>query len=264
MIKLIVSDMDGTLLNDEKKMPEGFYALLPRLKEKGIRFVVASGRQYPSLKRDFAEHIRDVTVIAENGAFVVQDGKELYFKGMSHEQICHCLQAIRTLDKVEPLLCAKYCGYTESPELYDVLVSPKFHYDMELVENLYDEREGVTKVSMVEYGGKGAHDCYVKLLPLLTDEMTLVESGGECLDTGLKGVTKGRAVAELQKMWNITPEETAVFGDQFNDVEMFTQAAYSYAMENAPEEVKKKARFIAGDNNKGAVVDVIKALTGLH
>lgn len=263
MIKLIVSDMDGTLLNDEKKMPEGFYELLPRLKEKGIRFVVASGRQYPSLKRDFAEHIGDVTVIAENGAFVVQDGKELYFKGMNHGQIQHCLDAVATLDKVEPILCAKYCGYTASQELYDLLISPKFHYDMQLVDSLYDITEDVTKVSMVEYGGKGAHDCYVKLLPLLTEEMTLVESGGECLDTGLQGVTKGRAIAELQEMWKITPEETVVFGDQFNDVEMFAQAAYSYAMEKAPEGVKKKARFIAGDNNDGAVVRVIRELTGL-
>ena len=45
MVKLIVSDMDGTLVNDEKKIDENIYALLPKLKEKGIRFVVASGRQ---------------------------------------------------------------------------------------------------------------------------------------------------------------------------------------------------------------------------
>ena len=87
MIKLIVSDMDGTLLNDEKHIDKRIYSLLPKMREEGIRFVVASGRQYPSLARDFQEHLPEITVIAENGAFVVQDGKELYFKGMNEKQI---------------------------------------------------------------------------------------------------------------------------------------------------------------------------------
>ncbi|MBQ3568469.1 MAG: HAD hydrolase family protein, partial [Anaerotignum sp.] len=60
MIKLIVSDMDGTLVNDEKKIDENIYEILPVLKEMGTRFVVASGRQYPSLMADFQEHAKDV------------------------------------------------------------------------------------------------------------------------------------------------------------------------------------------------------------
>ena len=114
MIKLIVSDMDGTLLNDEKQIDERIYDLLPKMREKGIRFVVASGRQYPSLARDFQEHLPEITVIAENGAFVVQDGKELYFKGMNEKQIGHCLDIIDKLPETEALVCAKYCCYTVS------------------------------------------------------------------------------------------------------------------------------------------------------
>ena len=81
--------------------------------------------------------------------------------------------------------------------------------------------------------------------------------------SGIKGVTKGSALAALQEMWGISPEETLVFGDQFNDVEMFDQAYYSYAMENATDGVKERARFVAGNNNNGAVVDTICRLTGL-
>lgn len=263
MIKLIVSDMDGTLLNDEKKIAPGFYDLLPRLKERGIRFVVASGRQYPSLKQDFAEHIQDVTVIAENGAFVVDKGRELYFRGMDQEQLAHCLDAVATMPEVEPLLCAKYCAYTSDRELYELLAAPKFHYEMRLVDSLYGITEGVTKVSLIARSGMGAEACHEKLAPMLPEEVTLVVSGEGCLDTGLKGVHKGAAVAQLQKMWHITPEETVVFGDQFNDVEMFDQAAYSYAMENAVPQVRQKARFVAGSNNDGAVVKVIRELLAL-
>ena len=60
MIKLIVSDMDGTLLNDEKQIDKRIYDLLPKMREEGIRFVVASGRQYPSLARDFQEYLPEI------------------------------------------------------------------------------------------------------------------------------------------------------------------------------------------------------------
>ena len=91
----------------------------------------------------------------------------------------------------------------------------------------------------------------------------MVISGDTCLDTGLKGVNKGSAVAALQQMWQIRPEETLVFGDQFNDVDMFDCAFYSYAMGNASREVRQRARFVTGTNNEGAVVNVIRELTGL-
>lgn len=264
MIKLIVSDMDGTLLNDKKQVDARIYELLPKLKEKGIRFVVASGRQYPSLRHDFAEHIHEMTIIAENGAFVVQnDTEELYYKGMTHEQIVHCLDAVKQVGGADALVCAKYCGNTESKTMYEYLRSPKFHYEMEYVPSLYDVTKDVTKVSLVIKNGMPTKEYYNRLKPLLTEEMTLVISGENCLDTGLQGVNKGSAVKALQKMWGILPEETLVFGDQWNDVEMFACATYSYAMENASDAVKEKANFVAGNNNDGAVVNIIKEYTGL-
>ena len=93
MIKLIVSDMDGTLVNDEKKIDETIYDILPKLKEMGTRFVVASGRQYPSLCNDFKEHTKDVVICSENGAFIVDDGKELYARCMTKEQVKMSLDA---------------------------------------------------------------------------------------------------------------------------------------------------------------------------
>ena len=79
--------MDGTLVNDEKKIDENIYELLPRLKEMGTKFVVASGRQYPSLYNDFKEHTEDVVICSENGAFIVYNGKELHASCMTKEQV---------------------------------------------------------------------------------------------------------------------------------------------------------------------------------
>ena len=94
LVKLIVSDMDGTLVDDDKNIDTEIFGLLPKLKAAGIRFVVASGRQYPSLRDDFREHIGDVVVIAENGAFVMDNGKELYSRCMTREEVHSCLDSI--------------------------------------------------------------------------------------------------------------------------------------------------------------------------
>lgn len=263
MIKLIVSDMDGTLLNDEKEIDPQLFELLPKLKEKGIRFVVASGRQYPSLKNDFQEHIQDVVVIAENGAFIMDHDKELMAEYMTQAEVHHCLDVILPLEGAEPLVCTKFRSYTTSRELYDFLSSPRFNYAMGLVEDLYDIAENIIKVSVIECGGHGAEDCFSRLRPVLMDSLNLVISGETCLDTGVRGVNKGHALHTLQELWGILPEETMVFGDQYNDVEMFGRGAYSYAMAGASPGVKAFAKFEAGSNNEGGVCKVIREILDL-
>ena len=148
MIKLIVSDMDGTLVNDEKKIDENIYELLPKLKEMGIKFGVASGRQYCSLLSDFQEHTKDVVLCSENGAFIVDDGQELYAGCMTREQVKMSLDAAYAVEGIEPVVCAKYVTYTTSQEMADFLGSPKFKYKMAVVDDLYDIDEDIIKISM--------------------------------------------------------------------------------------------------------------------
>lgn len=263
MIKLVVSDMDGTLVDDDKNIDPEIFGLLPKLKAAGIRFVVASGRQYPSLRNDFREHIGDVVIIAENGAFVMDNGKELYARCMARDEVQGCLRTIAQVEGALPLLCAKTCSYTDNRELYEHLKSPLFHYTMRLAEDLYAVEDEIIKVSIIERGGKGAADCYGRLRPLLDPALNLVVSGATCLDTGIRGINKGTAVRALQEMWGISPEETMVFGDQHNDMEMFECAHFSFAMENAAEEVKARARYRTGSNNDGGVVQAIRKFTGI-
>ena len=263
MIKLIVSDMDGTLVNDEKKIDETIYALLPKLKEKGIRFVVASGRQYPSLCKDFQEHVKDVVLCSENGAFIMDNGKELYAKCMTKEQVKMSLDAAFAVEGMEPVVCAKHVTYARTQEMVDFLGSPKFNYKMALVDDLYNIDDDIIKISMAVMNGEDTVSMFRKVRAVLDESLNLVTSGEGCMDTGIYGVNKGTAVEVLQEMWDIAPEETMVFGDQYNDVDMFDRAHYSFAMAGAVEGVKKKARYQAGSNNEGGVVKEIRKFTGV-
>ena len=78
MIKLIASDMDGTLLDDEKNLPPNFYNVIDKLFEKKIRFAVASGRSFAALKPLFNKYLDDLTFICDNGAYIYDKGKLAY------------------------------------------------------------------------------------------------------------------------------------------------------------------------------------------
>lgn len=79
MIKMIASDLDGTLLlNKAQSLPEEIFPLIRKLKEMGILFVAASGRQYPNMKRMFAPVASEIAYISENGALAVDQEEVLY------------------------------------------------------------------------------------------------------------------------------------------------------------------------------------------
>lgn len=80
------------------------------------------------------------------------------------------------------------------------------------------------------------------------------------MDCMAHGVNKGQALKTLQESLEIRPEETMVFGDQLNDIEMLNQAYYSFAVGNARPEVKKAARFLADTNVNDGVLKILRLL----
>ena len=79
MIKLVASDLDGTLLlNKAQSLPEEIFPLIRQLQEMGIIFVAASGRQYPNMRKLFAPVASEISYISENGALAVDHGEVLY------------------------------------------------------------------------------------------------------------------------------------------------------------------------------------------
>jgi hypothetical protein len=94
----------------------------------------------------------------------------------------------------------------------------------------------------------------------LNDELEFVVSGDKWIDIMNKGISKGNAIKILQEKFNINKKGTMVFGDYYNDLTMFKAAQHSYAMMNAPEDVKTHADFVAESNNDDGVYNIIAAL----
>lgn len=98
MIKLIASDMDGTLLDEHSQVPPETYDLILGLREHGVRFAVSSGRRYDTLCEFFAPVIDQMDFVASNGAQVYVDGRMVDREVFSHSAILRLEEIIRFFD----------------------------------------------------------------------------------------------------------------------------------------------------------------------
>ena len=101
MIQLIATDMDGSLLNSRKELPPRFPALLKALHMRGIRFAVSSGRQYTNLLGLFPDLADELIFIAENGAVIFEQGKNIYTGAMREDGVRKLVEEIRLLPGVQ-------------------------------------------------------------------------------------------------------------------------------------------------------------------
>ena len=99
-IRLVVADMDGTLLDERSRIPDGFWPMLARLKRRGVEFVPASGRQYATLRNMFAGKAAEIldggelSYIAENGNVVALDGKVVEVHGVDLDVTSHVIDLV--------------------------------------------------------------------------------------------------------------------------------------------------------------------------
>ena len=113
MIRLAVSDLDGTLLDSSGNLPKEIFPLIEELYEKGIYFCAASGRQLVSLEKLFAPVRDKIIFIAENGAICAFRGEIFFCKLLSPEKTRAALAQIEAIrdGSVYPLLCTPDCAY---------------------------------------------------------------------------------------------------------------------------------------------------------
>lgn len=257
MIRLIASDMDGTLLDDHGRIPEEFFQIYESLQAKDIIFAAASGRQYYTLARDLHTIKDDVIFIAENGTFVLHGNEELYSCPIDKATVKELIDMGRKLEGAEIVLCGKKAAYVESSNPVLVEKLKKYYAENLIVEDLTEVKDDILKFTLLDLKGP-ANNSNKVFYPLYKDKLKVVISGEHWLDIINKTANKGEALKYIQNRLNISPRETMAFGDYFNDVEMLQNAHHSYAMFNAPEGVKAHARYIAKSNSEHGVIDAIK------
>jgi len=265
-IRLIAADMDGTLLDDAGELHDHFWPLIDELHRRGVLFCPASGRQYYNLLERFADIADEVVFIAENGTYVVHQGREISSDGLSLEQTSEVVTAVRETigGGVDAgiVVCGKRSAYIERTD--DRFVDAIDHYLARLQrvpDLLAVTDDDILKVSIFDFGS--AEETSAPPLAGFRETHQVTVSSLNWIDITSLTANKGAAIRALQRTYGITPAQTMVFGDFLNDLEMMDAADWSFAMGNAHPLLAARARYRAPSNLENGVVRTISSLLGL-
>lgn len=262
-VKLIASDMDGTLLNGKGELDPVFFSLFDRLEACGIRFTAASGRQYDGLRRTFAPVADRMLFIAENGAYVASGSEEWLVMDMDRETVARLIAIIRRIEGTCIVLAGRDSAYIEDRQPEFVREARRYYTRCREVDDLLDV-QGDRLLKIAVYDFRGAKENSYPRLKYLEHDFQVAVSGEKWMDISRKGADKGAALELIQRKLGISPAETMVFGDQMNDAEMMRQARFSYAVANAVPEIRAMAAFEAPSNEENGVMEVIGKVLGDH
>lgn len=258
-IKLVAVDMDGTFLDGEGHIPSAAWGLIEELHRRGITFAPASGRQHARLAEQFAPLGEELTIIAENGTVVMRGEQEVYSNVIPGRLVRETVQRVRALGPALDaalVMCGRRVGYLEQPtEQFAAAVAPYYSRTRAVQDQLAVEDQIIKMAIYCRNNAPGV----ARALQPLEDRLQVVLSGEHWVDVMNLGVHKGVAIRSLQDSLGIGPEQTAVFGDYLNDLEMLGAAQYSFAMHNAHPRIREAARFTAPPNTEQGVLQVLRA-----
>ncbi|OAD43411.1 Cof-type HAD-IIB family hydrolase [Polaribacter atrinae] len=259
-VKLVVSDMDGTLLNSKGEVSTLFFELFEQLKENNIIFCAASGRQYNSIVSKLAAIKDDIYVIAENGGIAKKKEELLVLNLLSADKIKKILPVLKTIKNSQVVLCGKDGAFIDSKNEEFIDLFQEYYTKYKIVEDLNSivDKEDFLKVAIYHF--TSSEEYVYPIIKDLDDELLIKISGKNWLDISDKKANKGNALRKVQQILNITKEETMVFGDYHNDIEMLGEADFSFSMKNAHKDITKIANYTTESNDNYGVEKVLTKL----
>lgn len=264
-IRLIASDMDGSLLDERGRVPDSLWPLLDELGRRGIAFCPASGRQYANLREQFGDRGADLVYIAENGAYVVQDGTTLSTDPLPEHEAPLVIQRVRDLaaagHDVGMVLCGQRAGYIERGDGAFSEHASRHYAWLQQVDDLGAVDDLMLKIAVFDFGS--IEESTAPAFADLADRLRIVVSGRHWLDVMSPDADKGHALRRVQESLGVTAEQTMAFGDYLNDTGLLDAAHWSFAMDNAHPEIRTRARYIAPANSRNGVVRTIASALGM-
>ncbi len=258
---LIASDIDGTLNNKLRRLPERNEAAIKRFVSLGGRFTLASGRNPQSMEKHFKRLPIDGTpAVVINGAGLYDFKKKemIYFSSMSDEGMKLAVEAAKKFPAVDVIVVAKDIIYITGSGWFGkmfVAADNLYHKHIKNIDDVPKENWG-----KVIFSGIPFHISKVKkhFESMNDPDLTLMSSSVASFEILAKNTHKGTAVMKLAEILGIEPSHTGAIGDYFNDFDMLKTVGVPACCGQAPKELKEVAQFVACHCNKGAVADFLE------
>lgn len=283
MIKLIATDMDGTLLNAAHEISEENVKAIKAAQDQGITVVIATGRAFYEANAPVESTGLKVPYICLNGAEVRDESFDIMHTSSLNHEMIEAIQKVLDREHIYYQVYTNFGIYTEDPKkdlaIYiDIAEHAGQKADVEKIRNHIQHRidQGTLKVvgnydQVMETPG----EIVMKILAFDSDEAKiervskeLAKHQGLAVSSSSRGnieitnayAQKGIALEEIAKQLGIDMQDVMAIGDNMNDVSMLERVGYPVAMENALPKVKEYAKHVTDTNQHSGVGKAIQKM----
>lgn len=265
MIKLIITDLDGSFLNSQgdydRRLFNQVYELMAA---QGVHFAACTGKQCDRVEELFGKYSEKIWIVGDS-ATTIKYNSEFIYRSFINNELGR--RIIKTLEQASTdhviIACTEKGAVIKSnlPTHLKQKVRGSYTTIIE-VNDLNSVSDDFIKITVYDETGQCP-----KTRSCLTDyekDVYMVVSEDAWIDITDYDVHKGNTIKKLQQLLKVTPHETMAFGDGYNDIELLEQAEYSFAMRNAFDQTKAVANFITGYNDDNAVSNTIRQILALQ
>lgn len=262
MIKLVMTDLDKTLLDDNANISRENIKAIKSLKDKNVSFGIASGRGEHIIRRIIEESdlVDDVKfIISHNGVSLYEKNNDEHVHGnfLSKESIKEIYTRLKDLEvsfvvhRDDIMLCSKSTKFTEEEKVLN-------QFTEEIVEDFTSILDKDYSKLMVIGDPEVLETAISRLKEYNSDEFEFFKTYYSFLEAIAKNQSKGRMLKVLCERNNIDINQVLAVGDNYNDLDMIQASGYGVAVSNAVESVKESAKLIVSSNNENGFAEAIK------
>ena len=263
MIKLIITDLDGTFLNNQGDQDRALFTQIYELMAKqNVQFVACTGKQCERVEELFADYCDKIWIVGDSATTIKHKGEFIYRSFIQNQLGQRIINTLEQVSQEHVIIACTAKGAIIKSNLpvhlkqkvrgsYATLIEVddfKTVSDDFIKITLYDEK-GQCSQTRTHLYDKTSTSWYQKQHGQISPNATSI---------------KATPSKKLQQILNVTYYESMAFGDGLNDIELLEQADYSFAMRNAFDETKAVAKFITGQNNESAVMKTIQLMLELQ
>lgn len=259
-IKLLAVDMDLTLLASDGSLPPRMDERIDALSEAGVLFCPASGRPAPTLQMMFPEHAGSIAFCADNGGWVIYQGRTAFRDLIRPELWREVLDFAAADGHCAPVLCAFEQAYVLKRDHRHHEAIYKYYKDIRYVES-FDEVDAEADKVTILFPDYDAEPRFASTYePRFGKRLYVTNAGREWIDFMNLGVSKGSGVAHLCRELGIGLADAAAVGDTYNDIPMLSAVGHSFVVANAEKHMHEHADYLVPSNDDRGVATLIDAI----
>lgn len=259
-IRLIVSDIDGTLIGKDQVILNGFEDLAELIQKHHLQFTLASGRT-PSMMAEFIERLHiDLPTIVCNGSAGYYEGKYIWDDVLNPEKIRKVIEFADSMGMAVIISDGYYeKAYRLNPYIqqqietfgkWDKIYCPEGDSEWAEVK--------IQKLLIIDPENPGRIDTVIDKVDMEQDAVNIVRYDDRGIEIMPVNSSKGNGLKRLAKFLGIELEDILAVGDNLNDIDMLEAAGTGVAVHNAAEELKSHANYICQDDTVLGVIEAIK------